>query len=150
MARNKKVNADQFAIELDEIIKEVGEAAQIGLYEGIKSGLKTGAGIWRKHAKDAIGTHQYKRSGETHTTGMYARSITSHMLSNDETKPVGEIGSRKLAGLSHLLEFGHARVGDGGRENPVKPVLHIMSEVVPPTYEATISAVEAEIDRAIK
>ena len=143
----KTVDARGFELALQEIIDEVGEVAAEELTEGIKIGVRTGASLWRKHANERIGKHEYKRSGETYTTGMYARSITSHMVSTDKTRPAGEVGSRKLAGLSHLLQYGHARVG-GGRKVP--PVLQIDKKVAPQTFEATIEAVEEAMDKAFR
>ena len=35
MARNKTIDADDFAITLEEIIDEVGDCVQDGLYDGI-------------------------------------------------------------------------------------------------------------------
>ena len=141
MARNKTIDADDFAITLEEIIDEVGDCVQDGLYDGIVIGLKAGTKLWRSHAKDKIGTHTYRRSGETITSGMYARSITNHMLSKDKARPEGEVGSRKLAGLSHLLEHGHRRVGGG----MVKPVIFIKRDVMPETYLITIAAIKEAI-----
>lgn len=144
MPRNRDIDADRFAISLNEIFGEIMDAANTGAYEGVKGGLKAGVRLWRKHARTEIGTHTYRRSGETYDSGMYARSITSHMLSKDERKPSGEVGSRKLAGLTHLLENGHARVG-GGRVNPV---LNLEEAVFPGMVDAAVEAAKNAIDEA--
>ena len=142
MARNKDIEVDKFSRELEEIFAEVVDAGNYGALEGVRTGIRVGAREWRKDAKDSIGEHTYRRHGKTYTSGMYARSIRSHMLSTDETKPAGEVGSRKLYGLTHLLENGHARVG-GGR---VKPVLHLAEDVAPAAFDAAIQAAGEAFD----
>lgn len=80
-------------------------------------------------------------------SGKYARSIRSHMIDTDPTHPLGEVGSRKLAGLSHLLEDGHARVG-GGRDVP--PVLDLYKKVMPGTFDAAVAAAEKSLKKGFK
>lgn len=142
----KTTDVDHFAACIEDILLDVAEAGRIGAFEGVAVGIREGAKAWRKDARDSIGTHEYLRNGEVITSGMYAKSISSHMLSRDKSHPSGEIGSRKLAGLTHLLEKGHARVG-GGR---VEPVLHIEERVVPITLAAARKAAAEAIDDALE
>lgn len=142
----KEIEIDDFAASLEDILSDVAVATGEGVVEGIRVGVRKGANIWRKHARQRIGTHTYLRHGEVIKAGNYAKSIRSHMTSTDERHPSGEIGSAKMAGLTHLLENGHARVG-GGR---VKPVLNLADEVAPATFNETIKAVGDAISKAFE
>lgn len=142
MPKRRTIKGEQLEKAMQEIFDEVTEVGNQAALTGVQEGLRVGANLWRKDARDSIGRHTYWRSGEKHETGMYARSITRHMLDKSETRPRGEVGSRKMGGLSHLLEDGHARIGGG----KVKGVLHIEEQVRPAAYEAAIEATKRAIE----
>jgi len=139
------VDADQFARALGDILSDVQRAGDGAAVEGVRTGIREGAKAWRRDARKSIGTHEYKRSGETITSGAYAKSIRSHMTDTDERHPAGEVGSPKMAGLSHLLNDGHAKVG-GGR---VAPVLHI-DESAEVAFDAAERAAAMALERGLE
>lgn len=141
----KNIEVDEFSRELEDIFENIEIVAGDALLIGVETGLREGAKEWRKHAREKIGKHTYKRSGEIITSGRYAKSIKRHMTSRDNRHPSGEIGSPKMPGLTHLLENGHARIG-GGR---VAPVLNLSEEVAPVAFNVALAVTESALDMGL-
>lgn len=135
--RSDTIGADEFSRTMRDILGDIEDGMEDAAAKAVQYGVRRGAVAWRKKARDLgwkVGDHTYKKHGEVITTGKYVRSIRSHMIVKDGQRPTGEVGSPKMPGLPHLLEFGHAKVG-GGRV-PAYPHVHDASEVA---FDETLS-----------
>ena len=69
------------------------------------------------------------------------------MVVGDGSHPTGEVGSPRMPGLAHLLEFGHAKVG-GGRVAGRVHVAPAADEAFRATEQAVGKAVEEALNDA--
>lgn len=139
------IEGDRFAASVGQILGNVQNGVEDHLGDAVHKGAKVGARAWRENVRAQIpdGKVYYAR-GEKHTAGAYAKSIRTHRLSKDPSRPSSEVGSPKIPGLAHLLEMGHAKVG-GGR---VRAIVHI-APAADTAFEATKAYVEKAIEEAL-
>lgn len=151
----RPIEADDFAKSLEEILASVGDGVRERMPEAIHGGVKIAAKEWRTEAREKFGGKRgkksnertYRKHGETYTTGAYSRSIRSHMTDTSQDHPAGEVGSPKMPGLPHLLEFGHAKVG-GGRVDAIPHVSDAADRAFEEAFGIVSDAVGEALDDA--
>lgn len=94
------INANDFADTIAEYLDEYGKEA-----------VEANETAIRKVAKEV--TRDLKKAGSFGGTGKYRKSITSE-IQKTRIGISATVGAGKNAGLTHLLEFGHAKQ-NGGR-----------------------------------
>lgn len=127
------IDADAFGRTMEQILGKVGDNVGKAVPPTVEESLKVGQKAWKKNARSVL-SKSYSRGGwgkarsnadryrsgphkgevkpggwfgRTIRTGRYARSIQHQMLRDQGEVVEGEIGSRSLPGLAHLLEKGH-------------------------------------------
>lgn len=107
------VDMDDFSRSLQDLLKDVEVAGEDAALEAVQTGIAVSANEWRARARSLFNGHRYYKHGEWVESGAYSKSIRRHMTDKDPKHPAGEVGSPKMPGMPHLLEFGHAIVGGG-------------------------------------
>ena len=119
------------ASEIGKILKEYGNDVADSIKEVTKAVSKKGAQAVKANAKADFGG-----------TGKYASGWTSQIETNQYSAQ-GIIYNKKVPGLPHLLEKGHALRG-GGRSGWVNGREHIK-----PVEDEVIRAFEEEIKKSL-
>lgn len=97
MARHLWVEEDEFAAALSDILGGIADGADEAVYHLVHNSVREGRDEWRRNAAE----YDWK----------YAKAVTFRTLRKGRDVE-GHIYSRK-AGLPHLLEKGHAKIGGG-------------------------------------
>lgn len=131
MAYNKDCDPDGFAAAMTELVSHPLNEITNGGMACVRKGLKVTRDEWKANAPKQ--------------TGRYAQSISYTTTGRTKERPGGEVGSKTLPGLPHLLEKGHARVGGG-----FVPAHEHIAPAAESGFEATTEAFEELIGRALK
>ena len=156
------VDADRFGATLEQLLGKVKDNVTAAMPRAVEMALARGEKAWKSNAR-AVLSSSYSRGGwgkqkktytrkgrpskkvvwygKTYKTGKYASSINHQMLTEGGELTEGEIGSRNMPGLAHLLEKGHASVGGGfvsGREH------------IAPAADEAFRDFERDVDRAVE
>lgn len=162
------IEADQFGATIEQLLGRVGTGVTARLPSAIEKALTRGERSWKENARSVLsssysrggwgkvrpgGVIKYKSGarkdqvktirwyGKTFKTGKYANSITHQLLREGGELIEGEIGSRTMPGLAHLLEKGHASIGGGfvsGRKH------------IEPAFDDTVGDFEMDVAMAVE
>ena len=120
---------DGFGAAMDSILEDVLANTEKGMEPAVRESCKTGRKLTKANAAGSFGG-----------TGKYASSF-SYRIKKSGDEVTGEVGSRNMPGLVHLLEKGHAKVGGGRVEG--RP--HMA-----PAAEEAFKVLEDEINKALE
>lgn len=116
---NQKINSDALSDVIGEILDDFGDTARDAIKE-------TTPKVARKAAKKLRSQKSFSPNG--HPTGKYA-SGWAVKVEEDELSTDAIIYNKKVPGLPHLLEYGHANRG-GGRTRAYPHIANVEKEAV--------------------
>jgi hypothetical protein len=123
--REISVEEDRFGYGFDKLLEDIVP----GLEDAMEPAVRKGCQVSRKVAKAAA----------PKKTGDYAKSL-SYKVKGHGLKVSGEVGSKRLPGLVHLLEKGHAKIGGG----KTRAFPHMA-----PGFDEGAPAFEAELEKGV-
>jgi hypothetical protein len=97
------IDEDEFAVTMNRILENIDDDVNSGIRPAVSAACRAG--------KQAVKTN-IPKSGIRSRTGTYASSWR-YRTQGRKLVARGEIGSATRAGLVHLLEKGHAKMGGG-------------------------------------
>ena len=138
MSSDRVVDADDFAVALDDIMNGLVSGVDQHVTGAVTKATRKGASAARKKAP--------VREEEHPMRGEYRKSLV-YKVSSKGGRISGEIGSRKYPGLVHLLEKGHATLG-GGFVQPRQHMIHGKQEADRTLVEEVGNAVDRAMEEA--
>ena len=104
----KVVSADSLADEVMEILREYRDGVNVITEESVRDATNAA----RRRVRELSPKQTKKKT--------YSRNWRTKFINDGQTH-IGIVYQGKWPGLTHLLEYGHAKVGEGGGRTEAQP-----------------------------